>query len=58
VIWQIMMCTTCMFNYYLCDFLYKLYIIKKLEKSDQMDDNVYILYIKIYAIRIYSGLVR
>jgi hypothetical protein len=42
-----MMCTTCIFNYYLCDFLE--IIDKKLEKSNMTDDDMYILRIKKYA---------
>jgi hypothetical protein len=40
-----MMCTPYMSNYYLCDFF---------EIID--NDDVYILHVKIYDIRIYSGL--
>jgi hypothetical protein len=53
-----MMCTSFMFNYYLYDFLKKLYIMKKLEKNNEPDDDVYIMHVKRYAIRIYSGLGR
>jgi hypothetical protein len=37
---QMMMCTSYMSNYYLCDFFLKLQIIKKIEKSDETDDDV------------------
>jgi hypothetical protein len=50
------MCTPCMPNYYLCDFLEIIDNEKK--ESDGVDDGVYILHIKIYATRTYSGLER
>jgi hypothetical protein len=49
--------TPCMSNYYLCDFL-EIINNKKLEKSDRTDDEMYIVHIKRYAIRIYSKLGR
>jgi hypothetical protein len=39
-------------------FFKKLYIMKKLEKNNEPDDDVYIMHVKRYNIRIYSGLVR
>jgi hypothetical protein len=45
-----------MSNYYLCDFLEILD--KKLEKNDDADDDVYIIYVKRYAIRNYNRLKR
>jgi hypothetical protein len=51
-----MMCTACIFNYYLCDFLE--IIDKKLDKNDKTDDNMYILHVKIYAIKNYIELGR
>jgi hypothetical protein len=54
---QIIMCTPCMSNYYLCDFL-EIIDNKKLEKSDRADDDVYNLNIKKYVIETYSGLKR
>jgi hypothetical protein len=50
------MCTPYMSNYYLCDFLEILD--KKLEKNDDADDDVYIIYVKRYAIRNYNRLKR
>jgi hypothetical protein len=52
-----MMCTSYMSNYYLCIFK-EIIKNKKLEKNDRTDDDVYIMYIKIHAINIYSKLVR
>jgi hypothetical protein len=44
-----------MSNYCLC--IFKKIIDKKLEKSDEADyDDVYIVHVKRYVIRIYSGL--
>jgi hypothetical protein len=51
---QMIMCTSCISNYYLCDFL-KI-INKKIEKCDETYNNVYILHVKRYAIRTYNGL--
>jgi hypothetical protein len=53
---QILICTPCISNYYLCDFL-NIYIIIKLEECDRTDDDVYILNVKRYIIRT-SGLGR
>jgi hypothetical protein len=56
---QMMMCTPCMSNYYLCDFFIKIIGIEKnLEESDGADDDVYILYVKRYVIRTCSRLKR
>jgi hypothetical protein len=49
------MCTPCMSNYYLCDFL-EIIDNKKIKESDKADDDMYILHIKIYVINTYSGL--
>jgi hypothetical protein len=51
------MCTPCMSNYYLCDFL-EIIDIEKIEESDGADDydDVYIMHVKRYAIRTCSGL--
>jgi hypothetical protein len=54
---QMMMCTPCMSNYYLCEFFIQIKDNKKLEESDEIND-VYILYVKRYAISTYSGLKR
>jgi hypothetical protein len=43
---QIMMCTSCMSNYYFCDFFIKIIDNKKLEKSDEVYDDMYILYVR------------
>jgi hypothetical protein len=51
---QMMICTPCMSNYYLCNFL-EIIDNKKLEESD--GTNIYIMHVKRYASRIYSGLV-
>jgi hypothetical protein len=51
-----MMCAPYMSNYYLCNFLLKLYIMKKLEKNDETDDDVYIHHFKRFVIRNYSEL--
>jgi hypothetical protein len=48
---------TYMSNYYLCDFL-EIIDNKKIEESDEADDDVYILYVKRYAIRNCIGLGR
>jgi hypothetical protein len=53
--WQIMMRTHCMSNYYLCDFL-KIIDNKNREKQTYYD--VYILHIERYDIRTYSRLGR
>jgi hypothetical protein len=52
-----MMHTFYMSNYYLCDFLQKFYIIK-IEENDGTYNDVYILHVKRYAIKIYSKLER
>jgi hypothetical protein len=52
---QIIMCTPCIPNYYLCDFL-KIIDNKKIEKGDKTDDDVYILYVKRCAIITFSEL--
>jgi hypothetical protein len=57
VIGQMMMCAPDMSNYYLCDFL-EIIDNKKLEENDGANDDVYILYVKRYAIRTCSGLER
>jgi hypothetical protein len=51
-----MMCTTYMSNYYLFDFFKKIIDNIKIEESDEPDDNVYILHVKRYTIKNYSGL--
>jgi hypothetical protein len=52
-----MMCTPCMSNY--CLYIFLEIIDKKLEKSDKSDDDdVYIVHVKKYVIKIYSGLRR
>jgi hypothetical protein len=56
VVEHMMLCTACIFNYYLCDFLE--IIDKKLDKNDKTDDNMYILHVKIYAIKNYIELGR
>jgi hypothetical protein len=52
---QMMICTPYMSNYYLYDF-FKIIDNKKLEESDGSNGDVYILQVKRYDIRIYSGL--
>jgi hypothetical protein len=52
-----MMCIPYMSNYYLCNFFLKNIDNKKLKKIDGAYDNVYIMYVKRYAIKIYSRLV-
>jgi hypothetical protein len=54
---QMMMCTACMSNYYLCNFLKIIYNIN-IEKNNMTDNNVYILHVKRYVIRTYSELRR
>ncbi len=49
-----MMCTTCMTNYYLFDFLE--IIDKKQRKVMQTDNDMYILHDKKYTINTYSRL--
>jgi hypothetical protein len=49
-----MMCTSCMSNYYLCNFLE--IIDKKFEKNDGTMDDVYILHVKRYVIKNYNKL--
>jgi hypothetical protein len=46
-----------MSNYYLCDFL-EIINNKKLKENDRADDDVYIMYVKRYAIRTYRRLRR
>jgi hypothetical protein len=55
---QMIMCTSCMSNYYLCDFFRKIIDNEKIEESDETHDYVYILHVKRYAIMISSGLER
>jgi hypothetical protein len=43
---QMMMCTPYMFDYYLYIFFVKSIDNKKIEKSDVIDNDVYILYVK------------
>jgi hypothetical protein len=43
--WQMIMCTLYMSNYYLCIFL-EIINKKKLEESDMVDYDVYILHVK------------
>jgi hypothetical protein len=52
------MCTPCMSNYYLCDLFVEIIDNEKIKESDEVDDHVYILHDKRYAIRSYSGLER
>jgi hypothetical protein len=47
-----------MSNYYLYEFFIKIINNKKLEKNDGINDDVYILHVKRYAIKIYSELER
>jgi hypothetical protein len=48
---QIIMCTTCMSNYHLYDFFVEIINNeKKLEKTDKIDNDVYILHVKRYVI--------
>jgi hypothetical protein len=54
---QVMMCKSCMSNYYLYDFL-EVIDNEKIEKFDTTDDDLYILHVKRYAIMTYSGLER
>jgi hypothetical protein len=56
--WQMMMCTPCMTNYYLCQLFVGIRDNKKLEKNDGADDDVYILHVKRYTIKTCSGLGR
>jgi hypothetical protein len=57
VMWQMMMCTpTCLIIIYVI-FL-EIIDNKKIEESDGADDDVYILYVKRYAIRNCIGLGR
>jgi hypothetical protein len=50
-----MMCTTCMSNYYLCDFL-EIIDNKKFRGNYERDNNVYILHVKRYTLKICSEL--
>jgi hypothetical protein len=52
-----MMCTLCISNYYLCDFL-EIIDNKKILKNGVTDNDVYIMHIKRYVIKTYSALVR
>jgi hypothetical protein len=52
-----MMYTSCKYNYYLCYFL-EIIDNKKIEKSDVLYDNVYILHVKKYDIRTCTELGR
>jgi hypothetical protein len=52
-----MMCTTCMSNYYLCDFL-EIIDNKKFRGNYERDNNVYILHVKRYTLKICSELRR
>jgi hypothetical protein len=52
-----MMCTHCISNYYLCDFL-EIIDNRKIEENEKTNNNVYILYIKRYTITTYSELGR
>jgi hypothetical protein len=54
---QVMMCKSCMSNYYLYDFL-EVIDNEKIEKFDTTDDDLYILHVKRYAIMTCSGLER
>jgi hypothetical protein len=53
--WEMMMCTHYMSNYYLYDNLYNN---EQIEQNDETNKDVYILHIKRYAISIYSELGR
>jgi hypothetical protein len=56
---QMTMCTTCMPNYYLCDFFIEIVDNENnLEKIIRTYDNVYIMHVKRYAIKTYSRLKR
>jgi hypothetical protein len=46
-----------MSNYYLCGFL-EIIDNKKIEENDKINDDGYILHIKKYVIRNYSGIER
>jgi hypothetical protein len=52
-----MMCIYYMSNYYLCDFL-EIIDNKKIEENDGVDDDMYIMHVKRYAIKTYSILER
>jgi hypothetical protein len=52
------MCTPCMSNYYLCDLFVEIIDNKKIDKNDEIDDDVYILHTKRYAIKTYNRLGR
>jgi hypothetical protein len=54
---QMMMCTLCRSDYYLCIFL-EIIDNEKIEECDGADNDVYIIHDKRYAIRTYSGLRR
>jgi hypothetical protein len=53
---QMMMCTQYISNYHLCDFFIKIIDNEKIEESDKVDYNVYIIHIKRYTIRTCSEL--
>jgi hypothetical protein len=55
---QMMMCTLCMFNYYLSKYFIKIIDNKKIRKNNGSDDDVYILHVKRYTIKIFNGLER
>jgi hypothetical protein len=40
------MCAPCMSNYYLYEFFIEIIDNKKIEKNNEIDDNVYIMYVK------------
>jgi hypothetical protein len=55
---HMMMCTSCMCNYYLCGFLEIINNETKIEESVVADDDVYILHVKRYVIMTCSRLER
>jgi hypothetical protein len=55
VIEQVMMCTTYISN---CYFFVEIIDNKKLEESNEANDDVYIMYVKTYGIRTCSELGR
>jgi hypothetical protein len=58
MIGQMMMCTPCMCNYYLCEFYIEIIDNEKIRGKCRTNDDVYILHIKRYAIKTCSGLER
>jgi hypothetical protein len=44
---QIMMCTTYMYNYYLCEFFIEIIDNKKIEDGDGANDDVYTMQVKL-----------